>query len=146
MSGNLGICLVTQSEALRENVRFVIEQLNSGFDRAEHASRDNRGESVETIGQALGRQPHSQAVLDTLMAQAQGYLLDNLAETARAPRLSLLHFASEDAACEGLRSRAGDLPVDVFIVDQAHRPPEQAYDPFSMRSSRPAPVKAGTSV
>ncbi|MHA6883748.1 decarboxylase [Ralstonia pseudosolanacearum] len=130
MSGNLGVCLVTQSEALRENVRFVIEQLNSGFDRAEHASRDNRGASVETIGQALGEQPHSQSVLDTLMAQAQGYLLDNLAEAARAPRLSLLHFASEDAACEGLRSRAGDLPVDVFIVDHAHRLPEQADDPF----------------
>lgn len=107
--------------------------------------RDNRGESVETIGQALGRQPHSQAVLDTLMAQAQGYLLDNLAEAARAPRLSLLHFASEDAACEGLRSRAGDLPVDVFIVDQAHRPRSRPMI-RSMRSSRPAPVKAGTSV
>ncbi|AMP39864.1 decarboxylase [Ralstonia solanacearum] len=143
MSGILGICLVTQSDALRENVRFVIEQLNSAIDRAGRASRAGRSASVEAISQALGRRPHSESVLETLMVQAQGYLFDHLPDAAQAPRLSLLHFASEEAAREGLRSGTGDVPVDLFIVDHAHLPPEQVCDPFDalfeagVRAGRP---------
>lgn len=143
MSGVLGVCLVTRSDVLHEDVRFVIEQLNIGIDRARQASCDGRSAPVEGISEVLGARPPSESVLETLMAQAQRYLFDNLPETARAPRLSLLHFASEDAAREGLRAGPDDLPVEVFIVDHAHLPPEQGRDPFgalfeaSVREGRP---------
>ncbi len=132
MSGMIGICLVTQSDSLHENVRFVIEQLNGGIDRAGNASGDGGSAAVEAMSQALGGRPYSVSVLETLMAQAQGYLLDTLPDMAQAPRLSLLHFASEEAAREGLCTGTGDLSVEMFIVDQSHLTLAPACDPFDV--------------
>lgn len=131
MKATLGICLITQAQPLIEDVAFVIEQLQAGLQPpANAADWPPASADCEAMHRALGPRPQSEAVLETLMVQAQRYLQGNPANSAALPDLWLLTFDSPRAAQEHLRCQNPPLSNELFILDLGHQAEAGAEDPF----------------
>lgn len=124
----LGICLVTRSPELLDDVSFVVQQLNHGL-----APLSGEDPTVPADAGKLccmiGGGAHSGRVLEVLMTQAECYLQGSLAAWQQPMEVELLHFCTlEDAQAQqvfhGRRPR-----VEIFIVDASHHD-EVGEDPF----------------
>lgn len=132
MKGTLGVCLVTQAQALLDDVFFVVEQLQAGMSPAALEPWSAQTAAVEEMNRALGRRPGSGAVLESLMVQAHGYLQGHLSRGSPALGLELLHFTSLEEAQTGLRQRAERAQVELFIIDHSQQDQAATADPFDM--------------
>jgi thiamine pyrophosphate-dependent acetolactate synthase large subunit-like protein len=130
MKGTLGVCLITQAQALFDDVAFVVEQLQAGMSPVAMEPWSAQPAAVEEMNRALGRRPGSGAVLESLMVQAHSYLQGHLSRGCPALELELLHFTSLDEAHSVLRQRADRGQVELFIVDHSQQDEAGAVDPF----------------
>lgn len=131
MKATLGICLVTQSEPLIEDVTFVIEQLQAGLQPPVTAADwPLTIGGCEEMHRALGPRPRSEAVLETLMVQARNYLQGSPANTAALPDLWLMTFDSVEAAQSRLRHLDPRLSSELFILDLGEQAQAGVEDPF----------------
>lgn len=131
MKTTLGICLITQAQPLIEDVTFVIEHLQAGLQPLPTAADwPLTAGDCEEMHQALGLKPRSDAVLETLMVQAQRYLQGSPAHAAALPEMWLMSFASVEAAQARLRQQSPPLSNELFILDLGEQAEAGADDPF----------------
>lgn len=131
MKATLGICLITQAQPLIEDVDFVIEQLQAGLQPpASAADWPLVSGRSEEMHRALGPRPRSEAVLETLMVQAQRYLQGGAANVATLPDLRVMTFDSVEAAQAQLRLQGPQLSSELFILDLGEQPQAGSCDPF----------------
>ncbi|ALM52371.1 hypothetical protein [Halomonas huangheensis] len=127
----LGICLVSRSSVLVDDVSFVVEQLNHGL-----AIKENEPPSVSECCAGAGHldleRTHGGRVLEALMAQAEGYLRESMSASRVSLEFVLLHFQSLDSALERLPQDAQRLQVEMIIVDACNddAPDSDPFDPL----------------
>ncbi|SFG64262.1 decarboxylase [Pseudomonas sp. NFACC45] len=131
MKATLGICLITQTQPLIEDVAFVVDYLQACLQPP--ANNPDWPLSIrgnEPMHRALGPRPHGEAVLETLMVQAQQYLQGNPCVAAALPDLWVLTFDSPQAARQSLRRQAPPLSNELFILDLCQQSEAGDEDPF----------------
>ncbi|HUE92334.1 decarboxylase [Pseudomonas sp.] len=131
MKATLGICLVTRDQPLIEDVSFVIEQLQAGLQPpARVADWPLVIGDCEEMHRALGPRPCNEAVLETLMVQAQRYLQGCTANAAALPDLWMMAFGSLKEAQAQLRLQGSQLSSELFILDLGEQLQAGDCDPF----------------
>lgn len=131
MKATLGICLITQAQPLLEDVAFVVEYLQACLQPP--ANNPDWPLSIrgnESMHRALGVRPHGEAVLETLMVQAQQYLQGSPSAAAALPDLWVLTFDSPQAARQSLRRQTPALSNELFILDLCQQAEAGDEDPF----------------
>ncbi|SDJ67132.1 Acetolactate synthase large subunit [Pseudomonas indica] len=128
MRGMLGVCLVTQTQTLFEDVAFVVEQLRRGLVPVS-TEPWNATACIEEMCRAMGGRPRSEEVLETLMVQAENYLQENAVANRQPLEVELLHFPTLEVARAQLTRHGERSRVGLFIVD-ACRQEEADEDPF----------------
>ncbi|MCE0460528.1 decarboxylase [Pseudomonas uvaldensis] len=131
MKATLGICLITQAQPLIEDVAFVVEYLQACLQPP--ANNPDWPLSIrgnESMHRALGVRPHGEAVLETLMVQAQQYLQGSPCAAAALPDLWVLTFDSPQAARQSLQRQPPALSNELFILDLCQQTEAGDEDPF----------------
>lgn len=124
----LGICLISRSSVLVDDVSFVVEQLNHGLTIRE-SDRRAVDECRADAGHVDVERTHGGRVLEALMAQADRYLSEAMSAIHYSLEFVLLHFESLENALTQLPQDAQRLKVEMLIVDACHED-SPGSDPF----------------
>lgn len=131
MKPSLGICLVTRSQTLIEDVTFVIEQLQACRQPAPCApDRPLKQGGNEGMLCGPGPKPRSEAVLQMLVLKTRHYLQAMLPDVMVVPEPCLMSFTSIEAAQVQLCCQAPQLSSQIFILDLSEQAEASFEDPF----------------
>lgn len=131
MKANVGICLITQTQPLIEDVAFVVEYLQACLQPpANNPDWPLSSGGSESLHRALGPRPCGDAVLETLMIQAQRYLQGNPSAAAALSNLWVLTFDSPHSARQSLLRQTPPLSNELFILDLCQQAEAGDQDPF----------------
>lgn len=130
MKANVGICLITQTQPLIEDVAFVVEYLQACLQPpANNPDWPLSSGGSESLHRALGPRPCGDTVLETLMIQAQRYLQGNPSAAALS-NLWVLTFDSPHSARQSLLRQTPPLSNELFILDLCQQAEAGDQDPF----------------
>lgn len=107
MAEVIGICLVSADTALRDDLAFALERVESTL----------KTPTLELAAPTAQDVQESRSVLQSVVASASRYLSAQGAMSN--PELRLLHYSSPASAASGLEALSDQLSVEFFVIDAA---------------------------